>query len=92
MSLIVDFLYQAKITDEPTCYKAFSAEVLKSIHLNCQHFEFCPEVTAKVLKKRIKISEVPITYQPRSLKEGKKIGLKDWFLAVWTLLKYRFRN
>ncbi|PIV64104.1 MAG: glycosyl transferase [bacterium (Candidatus Ratteibacteria) CG_4_10_14_3_um_filter_41_18] len=92
LSLFVNLLYQAKITDEPTCYKAFSTEVLKNVQLNCQNFEFCPEVTAKVLKKGIKISEVPITYHPRSLREGKKIGLKDWFIAVWTLLKYRFYN
>jgi dolichol-phosphate mannosyltransferase len=64
--------------------------VLKSINLRCTRFEFCPEVTAKVLKKGIKIKEIPISYYPRSIKEGKKINWKDGAEALWTLLKYRF--
>ena len=90
LTWLANFLYNIKITDEPTCYKVFKSDVLKSIELTCKRFEFCPEVTAKIAKKGIKIYEVPIHYYPRSTKEGKKIKAKDWFEAVWTLLKFRF--
>ena len=90
LSFMVSVLYGEKITDEPTCYKVFKAEVIKSISLRCTRFEFCPEITAKVIKKGYKIIELPIRYNPRNIKEGKKIRLKDGISAVWTLLKYRF--
>lgn len=90
LTLASNILYFANITDEPTCYKVFSSDVLKSIDLKCMRFEFCPEVTAKVRKKAYKIYEVPISYNPRSIKQGKKIKLKDAFEAFFTLLKYRF--
>lgn len=90
LNLIANILYNAKITDEPTCYKVFDACVLKSLPLRCERFEFCPEVTAKVRKRGYKILELPINYNPRSLEEGKKIGWKDGFEAIWTLIKYRF--
>jgi dolichol-phosphate mannosyltransferase len=93
LTWITNIIYPtAHITDEPTCYKVFKTNILKSIKLNCRKFEFCPEVTAKVLKKGIKIHEVPISYYPRSVKEGKKIKAMDWFEAVWALVKYRFVN
>jgi hypothetical protein len=66
--------------------------VLKSVKLKCNRFEFCPEVTAKIRKRGIKILEVPISYNPRKIKEGKKIRWKDGLQAIWTLLKYRFTN
>lgn len=90
LTAAANVLYLARITDEPTCYKVFSSDVLKSINLKCERFEFCPEVTAKVRKLGYKIVEVPIAYYPRSVKEGKKIKLKDAFEAFWVLLKYRF--
>ncbi|MFN4227469.1 MAG: glycosyltransferase family 2 protein [Candidatus Ratteibacteria bacterium] len=90
LSLIANILYNAKITDEPTCYKMFKKDVIDSINLKCKGFEFCPEVTAKIRKKGYRIYEVPISYNPRNIKEGKKIRLKDFFIAVWTLIKYRF--
>lgn len=89
LSLLTNFLYGSNITDEPTCYKVFKMDILKSLNLQCMGFEFCPEVTAKVLKQGIKIYEVPISAVPRSVKEGKKIRLKDWFIAAWILIKYR---
>lgn len=92
LSFLTNLLYGTKITDEPTCYKVFSADVLKSINLECRRFEFCPEVTAKIAKKGYKIIEVPISYRPRSVKEGKKIRWRDGFYAVWTLIKYRFKD
>lgn len=92
VSLTTNILYGQKLTDEPTCYKFFDTEFLKSIPLQCNGFEFCPEVTAKVCKKGIKIHEIPIRYYPRSIDEGKKINWKDGVIAIWTLLKYRFKS
>ena len=89
---LTNLLYRSSLTDEPTCYKLFRTNVLKSIKLNCTRFEFCPEVTAKVRKKGIKITEVPISYEPRKIKEGKKIRWKDGLQAIWTLLRYRFTD
>jgi len=89
---LTNFLYGSKITDEPTCYKMFKTELIKSIPLTCTKFEFCPEVTAKILKKGIPIVELPISYNPRSKSEGKKINWKDGVHAIWTLFKYRIIN
>lgn len=92
VSLVANLLYGQNITDEPTCYKLFRAEVMKRIRLRCERFEFCPEVTAKVSKLGIKIHEEPIHYTPRTLEEGKKLRWTDGVKAVWTLLKYRFTD
>ena len=91
LTWITNLLYGTRITDEPTCYKAFRTELLKSLPLRCTGFEFCPEVTAMVARRGFRIHEVPIHYYPRSCAEGKKISLKDWFEAVGTLLEYRFQ-
>ncbi len=85
-------LYGKYITDEATCYKAFRRDVIDSVELTCQRFEFCPEVTSKVLKKKYKLIEVPIKYRGRTSQEGKKITWWDGVVAIWTLLKYRFRR
>jgi len=90
LSWLTNLLYHSSITDEPTCYKVFRTDILKSINLDCKKFEFCPEVTAKVLRKGIRIYEVPIHYYPRSIEQGKKIGLRDGLQAIWILIKYRF--
>jgi dolichol-phosphate mannosyltransferase len=90
LTAMANLLYGAGITDEATCYKAFKAEVLKSLPLKCKRFEFCPEVTAKVRKRGYRIEEVPISFHYRTVKEGKKIGWKDALDAVLTLIKYRF--
>jgi len=92
LSWLTNLLYGSDITDEPTCYKVFRKDVIDSIELKCKRFEFCPEVTAKVLKRGIKIVERPISYNPRSISEGKKINWKDGVEAILTLLKYRFFN
>ena len=89
LNFLANILYSANITDEATCYKAFRRKVLEKIHLRCEGFEFCPEVTAKILKKGIEIYEVPSSYRPRTRKEGKKIKFRDWVQAVCTLIKYR---
>lgn len=93
ITMITNLLYpRIKITDEPTCYKVFKSDVLKNMGLKSKRFEFCPEVTAKLARKKIKIHEVPIKYMPRHADEGKKIKWKDGFEAVWTLLRYRFKK
>jgi glycosyltransferase involved in cell wall biosynthesis len=89
---ITNLLYGASLTDEPTCYKVFSADVVRSIDLRGNRFEWEPEITAKILKKGIRIHEVPISYNPRSISEGKKIGWIDGLQAVWTLVRYRFTS
>jgi glycosyltransferase involved in cell wall biosynthesis len=90
LTITSNILYNAKITDEPTCYKVFDAKLLKSLNLKSKRFEFCPEVTAKVRKRGYKIHEVPIKYYPRTIEEGKHIRFKDGVEAIWTLIKYRF--
>ena len=89
LSVMTNILYRQHITDEPTCYKMFTADLLKSIPLDCEGFEFCPEVTAKVSRLGYKIKEVPIRYYPRSIEE-EKLRLSDGLKAIGTLLKYRF--
>ncbi len=91
LALAANLLFRASITDEATCYKLFRRELLLSYGLQCRRFEFCPEVTAKTLRRGIRIVEVPIRYRPRTTDEGKKITWKDGFQALWTLLRYRFR-
>lgn len=88
----VRVLFFRRITDEATCYKAFRTDLLVAMNLQCQRFEFCPEVTAKALRKGETILEIPISYIPRSKLAGKKIRWTDAPEAFWTLLKYRFRK
>ena len=90
LSKLVNFLYGSEITDEPTGYKVFAKHVLDSINLECIGFEFCPEVTSKILRKNIHIYEVPISYKPRKFEAGKKISWKDGMKAVWILARNRF--
>ncbi len=92
LTVLANVLYNIRLTDEPTCYKVFKTSLLKDIPLTCTRFEFCPEVTAKIAKRKIKILEVPISYYPRSVAEGKKINWKDGVEGIWTLIKYRFIN
>lgn len=90
LAWIVSLLYGQRITDEATAYKAFRREIIDGLDLQCKRFEFCPEVTAKVLRQGISITEVPVVYRARTFEEGKKIGYRDFFSAVWTLVKCRF--
>ncbi len=90
LSWVTNILYSQKITDEPTCYKMFKTDFLKSLPLVCERFEFCPEVTALTALRGIKIVEVPINYYPRSKEEGKKIGWQDGLAALRTLCIYRW--
>jgi glycosyltransferase involved in cell wall biosynthesis len=90
LTLMTNILYNTILTDMETGYKVFRREVAVNLALKARRFDFEPEFTAKVLKQKVRIFEVPITFNPRDYSEGKKIGLKDAFHAVWTLLKYRF--
>ncbi len=90
LTFIANLFYWANITDEATCYKTFDANLIKSIRIKGDKFEWEPEILAKVRKKGEKIIEVPISYSPRTFEEGKKIGWKDGIQAIWTLIKYRF--
>lgn len=92
LTWLTNFLYRTKITDEPTCYKMIKMDLLRSIDLKCERFEFCPEITAKIAKRGIRIHEVPINYFPRHKDEGKKINWRDGLEAIWTLLKYKFKK
>ena len=90
LTLATNILYDAMLSDMETGYKAFRADDIKGIPLHSRRFDFEPEVTAKVLKRGTRIFEVPISYYGREYNEGKKIGMKDGFVAIWTLFKYRF--
>ncbi len=93
ITLIANLLYGINITDEPIGYKVFKTDLLRSLNLECERFEFCPEVTAKIAKRKINIYEVPVKYNPRSVKEGKKLNaIKDGLQAAWVLLKYKFKD
>ena len=80
------------MTDMETGYKLFKSEAIKSINLKENSFGIEPEITIKLAKKKYIFYEVPISYSGRSYDEGKKIGLKDAFVAVYCIIKYRFVN
>jgi glycosyltransferase involved in cell wall biosynthesis len=90
LTLMTNILYNNILTDMETGYKVFRREVVQNMTIHAKRFDFEPEFTAKILKRKYRIFEVPITFNPRDYSEGKKIKLKDAFEAVWTLLKYRF--
>jgi hypothetical protein len=90
LTLLTNLLYDSILSDMETGYKVFRREIVKDIPLRSQRFEFEPEFTAKILKRKIRIFEVPITFNPRDYSEGKKIGMRDAFEAFWALIKYRF--
>ncbi len=92
LTLFTNFLYGAEITDMETCYKVFCREVIDGLVLRSERFDFEPEITAKILKRGYKIYEIPIKVKPRGYNEGKKIGWRDGFGAVYALVKYRFVN
>lgn len=92
VTLFASLLYNTTLTDIETCYKMFRADLLKGINIKSKGFEVEPELTAKLLKKKLRIYEMPISYYGRSYQEGKKIFWWHGFGALWTLLKYRFVN
>ncbi|NQY73158.1 MAG: glycosyltransferase family 2 protein [Candidatus Margulisbacteria bacterium] len=85
-------LYGRWITDTLTAYKLFPSSFIKRIEIETTGFETDHELSSKLIRLGYRIEEVPIRYHPRSLEEGKKIKAKDGFIAVWTLLKFRFNK
>jgi glycosyltransferase involved in cell wall biosynthesis len=90
LTFTTNILYNNILTDMETGYKVFRREVIDGLIIHAKSFNFEPEFTAKVLKRKYRIYEVPIRFAPRDYQEGKKIKLKDAFEAFWTLIKYRF--
>ena len=89
LTFMTNILYNTILSDMETGYKVFRKEVVEGMTIHAKRFDFEPEFTAKILKRKYRIFEVPITFNPRDYSQGKKIKLKDAFEAVWTLLKYR---
>ena len=90
LTAMTNILYNTILTDMETGYKVFRREVIEGMNIKAKRFNFEPEFTAKILKRKRRIYEVPISLNPRDYTQGKKIKLKDAFEAVWALLKYRF--
>jgi glycosyltransferase involved in cell wall biosynthesis len=88
LTFISDVFTNLNLTDMETCYKMFRGEVLKKIRLQEERFGFEPEITAKVAKLKCRVYEVGISYSGRTYEEGKKIGLRDGFRALWCIVKY----
>jgi hypothetical protein len=92
LTLWTALLYGRWISDTLTAYKLYPAAVVKAMHLRTSGFETDHEITAKLVRRGLRIVEVPIEYYPRSHDEGKKIKPSDGFIAVWTLLRFRFTD
>ena len=92
LTLASNMLNDINVTDMETCYKAFRAEVIKGIVIEEDRFGIEPELTSKVAKQRLRIYEVPISYQGRTYAEGKKIGWKDGVRAIYCIFKYGLRR
>ncbi|HPN29750.1 MAG TPA: glycosyltransferase family 2 protein [bacterium] len=90
LTFLVNILFFSKITDEATAYKMFKRSVLKNITLTSSAFEYCPEITAKLLNRNYQIIEIPVSYTPRLQVKDKKIKWYDGFEAIFTLIKFRF--
>ena len=92
LTLLSNMMTNLNLTDMETCYKVFKREIIQAITIEENRFGFEPEITAKIAKiKGIRIYEVGISYYGRTYEEGKKIGLKDGFRALWAICKYRFK-
>ena len=92
LSFVTNVLYNTTLSDMETCYKLVDHQLLLDLELRCNRFDIEPEITAKILKRRIRIYEVPISYTGREPHEGKKITWRDGFGALVALVKYRFVN
>ncbi len=90
INALVRVLYGQRLTDEATCYKAMRTDLARSLDLRSERFELCAEITAKLCRRGTRILEVPISYRPRSVAEGKKIGWRDAWATLATLVWWRF--
>jgi hypothetical protein len=89
LSLVTNVLFNSTLSDMETCYKLVDRKLLADLRLRSDRFDIEPEITAKILKRGIRIYEVPISYMGREFDEGKKITWRDGFAALWTLVKFR---
>lgn len=89
-NLLFLVLYATRISDEGTAYKAFRRDVLESLGIQATGFDFCPEATAKLIKRKIEITEVPISYRARTKHQGKKPGVRDGLRILWAIIRHRF--
>jgi glycosyltransferase involved in cell wall biosynthesis len=92
LTFLTNVLYNTMLTDMETCYKVMRTEVLRSFKVESNGFGIEPELTAKIFKRGYRVYEVPITYDGRGYEDGKKITWRDGVVALWVLLKYRFRE
>ncbi|MFM7678575.1 MAG: glycosyltransferase family 2 protein [Roseiflexaceae bacterium] len=90
LTFLTNFLFNCWISDMETCYKAFRADIIKNIPLESNDFRIEPEITAKILLRKHRIFEVPVSYMGRTYEEGKKMKPSQGFWAIWALFKYRF--
>lgn len=90
LTFFTNILYNNILSDMETGYKVFKRDKVKDISIHARRFDFEPEFTAKILKRKLRLYEVPIAFYPRDYSEGKKIKMWDAFVALWTLIKYRF--
>jgi len=88
LTFLSNMLTNLNLTDMETCYKAFKREIIQSITIEENRFGFEPEITAKIAKLKCRIYEVGISYYGRTYQEGKKIGWKDGFRAIYCIIKY----
>jgi glycosyltransferase involved in cell wall biosynthesis len=91
LTLLSNMATDLNLTDMETCYKVFRRELIQSIELEEDRFGFEPEITCKLARVRARIYEVGIAYHGRTYEEGKKIGMRDGFRALWCILKYTFK-
>jgi len=92
LTLLSNMLTNLNLTDMETCYKVFRREIIQSIPIEENRFGFEPEITAKIAKARVRVYEVGVSYAGRTYAEGKKIGWRDGFRALWCIYKYNFWN
>ena len=91
LTLLTNALFGSRLTDMETCYKIMAGTVARSLRLESNRFDIEPEITAKLLRRRVRIVERPVTFDPRNRASGKKIGWRDGIHAIAVLLKYRFK-
>jgi glycosyltransferase involved in cell wall biosynthesis len=92
LTLVSNMFTNLNLTDMETCYKVMKAEVVRKLEIKSRTFAVEPEITAKIAKLRCRVYEVPISYSGRDYEEGKKIGLKDAFIAIWAIVRWRFAS
>ncbi len=90
LAFAFNLLYRTKLTDAEPCYKLFKSDIIKSVPVNANGFEYDIELMCRLARKGHKVIQLPIKYKPRSFLEGKKISWKDGFTAIKTMLKFRF--